>query len=159
MNYVIHFCETPALSAQPEIVIWTRPETLSSYFWSMVQRRLTELSSVPCFFFPFFAYLNRFTLIFLLMKPSIKNIFVFEHSSGQKATLCQRVSQSDSKWPRKTRTDTHATKKKRCAKGYPYWFRNGRENREYTHTHTHTHTDRHFRIYISRDLFFTFIAQ
>ena len=35
--------------------------------------------------------------------------------------MCQTVSQSDSKWPRKTRK------------------------------HTHTHTNKHFRIYISRD--------
>ena len=37
--------------------------------------------------------------------------------------MCQRASQSDSKWPRQTRTNTH------------------------TDSHTHTH----FRIYISRD--------
>ena len=40
------------------------------------------------------------------MKGLIKNNFVLEPFRGQKATLCQMVSQSDSKWPRKTRTHT-----------------------------------------------------
>ena len=40
------------------------------------------------------------------------------------------------------------SKRQVCAKGFPNRFRNGREKRE----QTNKQTDKHFRIYISRDV-------
>ena len=64
-------------------------------------------------------------LLSSLPPTTYTGISSFKTLSRPKATLCQRVSQSDSKWPRKTRTNKHTDK----------------------HIRTHTH----FRIYISRD--------
>jgi len=72
------------------------------------------------------------------MKPSIKNIFLLEPFRGQKVTLCQRVSQSDSKWTRKRKqTDKHTHKHFRIYISRDMWSEC--ENNELIHLYTRTH--------------------
>ena len=64
------------------------------------------------------------------MKPSIKNIFVLEHSRDEKATLHQTISKSVLKWLRKSLTDRQTSRQ----------------------------TNKHFRIYNRTYIFYCFLG-